>query len=246
MIHYISALYNHLMLYFSANSELGEIAVRCIALAGNVCPFLWPEYICDTSRATQVLKSVTCAVSRLFHLSKKAATAAANASRRGSYVGTYVGFDIRDIAEYGMQDMQDVVDAYNASAADDTATMEDIQTNSLVLLMFIGQCLSKENRYIAAEIEHYRAENLAGVDKSTVPFLSARDKANHAFVEGLLSSTRILADLLRNVKEDIYLSCIKAIACINCQFPPRVTETGAISFSTEVRNCLLNQHWFNA
>ena len=241
------------LLYFltpGANTEIVEIAARCIALtASSIVPSIWSEFIVDLPRAGIVVKAISCAVSRIFQLAKKAASEAARAQRRGSYAGTYVGFDLRDIADYGMLDMKEVVDKYNNEMATEYASAEELQTNILVLLMIITTALSKENRYIFAEIEFYRSENLGGIDKSTARYLGKREKDAYEFVEGLISSARVLVNLLRNVKEEVYMSCIKAIASINFQFPNRISESGLVSFTNEVMTkcdyfSIISQYFF--
>lgn len=106
---------------------------------------------------------------------------------------------------------------------------EQTQTSMLILLMIIEKSLEHKNKGIAWAVEFYREVQTAAKAKSDQ---TADEAAAVDIVESLLSTARLLYNLLRTVKEEVYLNCIKAIAFINFQFPGRGGDV--CSFSTEV------------
>ena len=229
-IYFAYTLTASVLVYHSVHIELAEVGARCLAYAGNIYPALWSDYCSGDESgvgARVVVDVVKNATTRLASI-VSAATAAS--SRRGSQThGTYAGFDIRDVKEFGMTGMQEVVDAYHASRGEASFSAEQTQTSLLILLMVICKCLEAKSVWIGQEVAYVRENNLSSLSPGE---LSDRDKEAIDLVSSLLGTTRLLYNLLRTVEEDVYLSCIKAIAFINYQFPPRETDG---SCSTEVR-----------
>lgn len=175
-----------------------------------------------------VVGVVKNAAARLLQIMAAARVAS---ERRGSLSshGTYAGFDVRDVKEFGLSGMQDVIDAYHASKGAASISAEQTQTSMLILLMVISKCLEIESSWIKQEVELYRTH---GLDSKNVVEMPAREEEAHTLVSSLLSTVRLLYNLLSTAQEDVYLSCIKAIAFINSQFPPRGIDG---SVSTEVK-----------
>ena len=213
----------------SVHIELSEIGARCLAYTGNIFPSLWTEYCAsdDGGVGTRVVVGVVKnATARLVQI---IAAFRSQSARRSSLThGTYAGFDVRDVKEFGLTGMQEVVDAYHASRGEASMDAEQMQTSMLILLMIICKCLESPSAWIQQEVDLYRKHGLA--DKHGEA-LEGRDEDAEALVSSLLGTVRLLYNLLRTVQEDVYLGCIKAIAHINAQFPSRGVESSA---ATEV------------
>lgn len=199
--------------------ELAGVGARCLAYAGNIFPSLWTEYCAsdDSGVGTRVVVGVV--KNAAVRLADIVVAFRSLTERRGSLShGTYDGFDVRDVKEFGLSGMQDVVDAYHASRGAASLDDEQAQTSMLILLLVICKCLENKSAWIGQEVMLYRDRDLAA--KCTAE-LDYREEEAQAMVSSLLGTLRLLYNLLRVVQEDVYLGCIKAIAFINSQFPAR-------------------------
>jgi hypothetical protein len=222
---------SYVYVLLSAHPEVAEVAVRCLAYAGSIYPPLWTDYCGgdEEGAGTRVMVSVVKnAAARLFQIM---VASAANEGGEIDSHGTYAGFDLRDVKEFGLSGMQEVIDAYQDSKGRASMSADHTQTQLLTLLMIICKCLEARSSWIGSEVEHYRVHNL-GERMAEAAALAGRDGEAEALVHSLLSTLRVLYNLLRTVQEDVYLSCIKAIAFINYQFPPRWTTVAP--YSTEI------------
>lgn len=217
------------VLSYSVHIELAEVGARCLAYGGNIYPALWSDYCGGDEGGVGARVVVDVVKNATTRLASIVSAANAASSRRGSQThGTYAGFDIRDVKEFGMTGMQEVVDAYHASRGEASFSAEQTQTSLLILLMVICKCLEAKSAWIGQEVVYARENNLTDMSPGE---LSDKDREAMDLVSSLLGTTRLLYNLLQIVEEDVYLSCIKAIAFINYQFPPRATGG---SCSTEV------------
>ena len=219
---------------YSAHLEIAEVAARCLAYAGNIYPPLWSDYCGgdESGTGTRVMVGVVKnATARLLQIMVSVSSLDRTSSVREDDEdhGTYAGFDVRDVKEFGLSGMQEVIDAFIASKGRASMSAEQTQTQLLILLMIICKCLESQSAWIISEVGHYRKLGLGIQAAGAV----GRDGEVETLVTSLLSTMRVLYNLLRTVQEDVYLSCIKAIAFINYQFPPRWTIEAP--YSTEVR-----------
>ena len=212
--------------------ELAEVAAQCLAYGGNIYPQLWYDYCGgdESGMGTEVMvRVVKNAAARLMQIVVSAKSDAGQ--QIDTTHGTYAGFDIRDVREFGLTGMQDVIDAYHASKGQASMSAEQTQTQMLILLMIISKCLEARSSWIGSEVEAYRSYELVA-KKTSGSELTETETRIDTLVSSLLGTVRVLYNVLRNVQEDVYLSCIKAISFINFQFPPR--DSKASNYSTEV------------
>jgi hypothetical protein len=203
---------------------------------------MWPECLLDARdehgyAARAAVCTVYFAARRLEQVSELTAL-----SRRPSVsveqFGTYVGFDARDIKDFNMEGMGDVLSAYKEAKAQEENELDTIRHKKLALCMLICQILSRPIPFVGFEVAHYRSNLLGGPRMYEIG--DTGDMYSKLIVEQLLFAAGCLLRIMGREEEDVYVSSVRSLAFINSQFPfrPNHTRHRRVCFGTEVSKLL--------
>lgn len=215
-------------------------AARCLALCSAIFPATWPECLADgregcEQEARRAVSTVYFAAKRLEEISEHAAQSP-RASVSVEQFGTYVGFDTRDVSDFNMDGMNDVLSAYNQAKEQEENELDSIRQRKLALGMVICQILSKPIPYVGFEVAYYRSNRLGALRMYELG--DSSDIRSKMLVEQLLYAARCLLRIMGKEEEEVYISCVRSLAFINSQFPyfPNYMRHRKVSYVTEVLN----------
>jgi hypothetical protein len=199
---------------------------------------MWAECLMDSRdeqghAARAAVSTVYFAAKRLEQISDLAAL-----SRRPSVsveqFGTYVGFDARDIQDFNMEGMGDVMSAYKEAKAQEEHELDTLRQRKLALCMVICQILTKPIPFVGFEVAHYRSNMLGGPRMCEIG--DRGDMYSKLLVEQLLFAAGCFLRIMGREEEEVYVSSVRSLAFINSQFPfpPNYTRHRKVCFITEV------------
>jgi len=195
-----------------APSDLSKAAAQCLAFAGTVYPKLWADFIYDEDRLHEVLSK------SIFLASNISAWAVTKKMRTVASV-PYIGFDERDVADFGLVGLEREEET---GAAED----EEVETSLLVLLMLLTQIYTHDISAVKGSwgASSFSTEEVDGMCRLPADEVLKELAAAHG--EEHISTSRtlklicaVLLLLMPSFSEDAYLLALKSICSLNRQGP---------------------------
>ena len=211
--------------------ELDDTSAKCLAFAGSIYPNLWNDFCEKQHRLLMVLRAcqVSCSrIDRYLRLSKVMRCQ----GKLNTYKDAYVGYDVRDKEDYGMEGYDEVDNSEHASKA---SVVED---NMRINFLFLFQIFSQPLRTVFDKVAVCRSKPITrrSVRKSILydaPLLVSMEKSLRSegggsaisldsidWVHFYTDLSRIILECTVDLSDDLHIEAIKLITVVGLQLPP--------------------------
>jgi hypothetical protein len=219
----------------SNSSSIIEIASQCLAFAANIYPSIWTDYTLDNEALRKLLLIVDSTINDV-----DARVQTIEAPKLDAV--PYVGFDSRDVKDFNLEGYEEYTDEFKlknkVSSSHGLVGLEgvsDAHAIILIRLLVLSQIFLKpiplledlivQHRFLLEDEEITNNSNDIPDNVFEVLKLESDEKRElHLGIKTVQFLIKIVEKLLfftKDLPEDSFIQCIKAIVCLNKQFPER-------------------------
>ena len=216
----------------SSDNSIIDIALKCLAFAANIYPTIWADYTIDNDALRKILSIVDC---NIIHIESKVQEIEKHPKLDDV---PYIGFDSRDVKDFNLEGYEEYTDEFKlknkVSSSHGLVGLEDVsdvQAVILIRLLVLSQIFLKPIPLLEDLIAQHRFL-LEDIDSTSIPenvfevlkLESDEKRELHLGIKTVQFLINIVEKLLvfsKDLTEDGFIQCIKAIVCFNKQFPER-------------------------